>query len=342
MCAPIIIPTLCRYEHFVRLIESLRRNSYAKYTDVYIGLDFPSSENHVDGYRKICRYLEGKFVEFKSLNVIKRQENYGSGRNLQTLIKFVLSKYDRFIKADDDLEFSPNFLEYMNKCLDEYEYDEEVVAVSGYSYPLKWKVGAGATVFKENFICPMWGTGFWKNKYMKLEEYIVDGKFLYNNARNIIFNGSFIKLTDVCRKEFADLCLSQDSEFSLATDISDISVRMYMAVCDKCVITPTLSKVRNWGFDGTGQYCQSIMDTDNDSSAKNYLYHLQQMDVVESFSIIPDTICDNSSNKKAMGRFDSITIMDKMNALMKITLFAVLGRRLYSKLIIKLRALYLH
>ncbi|MBQ8049152.1 MAG: glycosyltransferase family 2 protein [Bacteroidales bacterium] len=342
MCAPIIIPTLCRYEHFVRLIESLKRNSYAKYTDVYIGLDFPSSENHLDGYRKISLYLEGEFVEFKSLNVIKRQENYGSGRNLQALTEFVLSKYDRFIKADDDLEFSPNFLEYMNKCLDEYEYDDEIVAISGYSYPLKWKVGDGATIFKENFICPMWGTGFWKKKYMKLEEYIVEGKSLYNNARNIILNGSFIKMSDVCRKEFADLCLSQDSESSLATAISDISVRMYMAVCDKYVITPTLSKARNWGFDGTGQYCQSIMNTDNGSTAKNYLYHLQQMDVAKNFSIIPDTIYDNSSNKKAMGRFDPIPIMDRMNALLKITLFAVFGRRLYSKIIEKFRTLWPH
>ncbi len=32
---PIIIPTLCRYEHFVRCIESLKENKYAQYTDIY-------------------------------------------------------------------------------------------------------------------------------------------------------------------------------------------------------------------------------------------------------------------------------------------------------------------
>lgn len=32
--APILIPTLCRYEHFVRCIESLKKNDWAKFTDI--------------------------------------------------------------------------------------------------------------------------------------------------------------------------------------------------------------------------------------------------------------------------------------------------------------------
>ena len=42
--APILIPTLCRSKHFIRCIESLKKNGWAKYTDVYVALDYPAKE----------------------------------------------------------------------------------------------------------------------------------------------------------------------------------------------------------------------------------------------------------------------------------------------------------
>ena len=45
--APILIPTLCRAEHFIRCVESLKNNSWAKYTDVFIGLDYPPTEKYI-------------------------------------------------------------------------------------------------------------------------------------------------------------------------------------------------------------------------------------------------------------------------------------------------------
>ena len=49
---PIIIPTLCRYEHFARCIESLKENKYAQYTDIYIGIDYPITEEQRDDNRR--------------------------------------------------------------------------------------------------------------------------------------------------------------------------------------------------------------------------------------------------------------------------------------------------
>lgn len=39
--APILLPTLCRYEPLVRCIDSLRRNAWADRTDLVIALDYP-------------------------------------------------------------------------------------------------------------------------------------------------------------------------------------------------------------------------------------------------------------------------------------------------------------
>ena len=40
-CAPILIPTLCRYEHFVKCIQSLKENTLANESDLFIALDYP-------------------------------------------------------------------------------------------------------------------------------------------------------------------------------------------------------------------------------------------------------------------------------------------------------------
>ena len=130
---PVLIPTLCRYEHLKKCISSLSLNSYAKYVDVYIALDFPVMEAHRSGYNKIIEYLCGDFSEFASFTVIKRSRNYGSLDNTYALIDEILERYDKFIFSEDDNEFAPNFLEYMIKTMDYFENDPKILAVTGYS-----------------------------------------------------------------------------------------------------------------------------------------------------------------------------------------------------------------
>ena len=48
--APVVIPTLCRYEHLKNCLESLARCTYSHETDVYLCLDFPAKESHKRGY----------------------------------------------------------------------------------------------------------------------------------------------------------------------------------------------------------------------------------------------------------------------------------------------------
>ena len=55
--APIIIVTLNRYEHLKRCIESLQKNGWAKYTELYISVDYPADESHWEGYGKVRERL---------------------------------------------------------------------------------------------------------------------------------------------------------------------------------------------------------------------------------------------------------------------------------------------
>lgn len=330
--APIIIPTLSRDKHFIRLIESLRKNSWAKHTDIYIGLDFPPSDRHADGYNKICTYLENKFPEFNKIIVIKHKKNIGSGANLRHLTMIIMEQYDRFIKTDDDAEFSPNFIEYMDKCLMKYQDDPNVIAVTGYSYPIEWHMSEGATVLKENFSCPMWGTGFWRDKYKKIHKYISQEKGLGRDADYIINSGGMNKMLNVAKYEFVNLCLSPEFKDTLAAKMSDIAMRMYMATYDKYIIVPTISKVRNWGFDGSGEYCQeAIVEYEGKITARNYVYHQQPIDTQESFNLIEDTLNANDQNKDIMDAFDVLPIVAKIKIYCKLRLYCLIGRQLYCK-----------
>jgi hypothetical protein len=314
--APIIIPTMCRYQHLVRLIESLKVNTWAKYTDVYIGLDYPSSLKYKEGYGQICKYLDQDFSEFRSFTVIKHKENLGSFANMMFLRNIVFEKYDRFIRTDDDAEFSPNFIEYMDKCLMEYEADPDVIAVSGYSYPISWKVSEGANALKENFICPMWGTGFWKDKFYKIHKDIKDG--CLKNAVNKVFkDGLYKKMLNASKIEYMDLCTPYIEGENLSTFVTDISMRMYSVINNKYVVVPIISKVRNWGFDGSGEYC---------SKSDNYSFDLQKIDTSPGFDLKIDTYFSIDENRRLLDKFENVPLMKIFKFYLKILLYKILGK----------------
>ena len=328
--APIIIPTLNRVDHLTKLLDSLRRNSLAQYTDVFIGLDYPPSSLYEEGYERMCKYLQNDFSCFNSFNIIKRSENFGYLRNVEDLIDQVLQLHDRFIYMDDDLELSPNFLEYMNKCLTEYEGRDEIIAVCGYSYPLSWVMTDQSNVIRENFNCSMWGTGFWKSKYYNMQKSLKAGGLL--NYTSLKVNGNFNRLIDLAKYEYLNLCLFENPRRYLVENITDISIRLYLAMKGKFVIIPTLSKVRNCGFDGSGVYCPQIVRQKGRLTASNYDYRIQEIDCETSFTLIEDTMNNVVANRRILNRFDVLPLKYKVRLYVKLVLLKFLGVRNYVKL----------
>ena len=307
--APIIIPTLCRSKHFIRLMESLKKNTWACYTDVYVGLDFPPSEKYEKGWREICEYLErGEFSVFKKFTVFKRDCNYGASKNSLALTQFVKNRYDRWIRTDDDCEFSPNFLEYMDKCLSEYEKDERVFAVTGYSYPIKWTVKNEATCFLQNFNVAMWGAGFWKDKHQRAQKFICDRKLL-KAVKNCVRNRLYEEMIDACKIDYFGAAVACRHVPWLMVNATDVALRAYLAIEGMFCVSPVVSKVRNYGFDGTGCYCVASEGSAYD--AQNYCYSNQVLDECESFDLcLDDNVEHLNENRGKLNRFDSRSSKD--------------------------------
>lgn len=243
-CYPVIIPTLNRFSHFKACVKSLSNCTYAPETELIIGLDFPPAEKYVDGWKKIKEYIP-QIDGFKNIEVFERNENFGSAKNSQSLQNYALSKYDAYIYTEDDNVFSPNFLDFINKGLEKYRNDENVIAVCGYSYPVDWKTSENA-VMQHNYFSA-WGYGEWGSKrYSMLQS----------------LSPEFIKNALLDKSEYFELRKSPKNRIMTAFNFSrneipcmDITRSIYMTVKQKYVLMPAVSLVRNTGWDGSGEHC---------------------------------------------------------------------------------------
>lgn len=324
--APIIIPTLCRSVHFKRCVESLKKNTWAKFTDVYVGLDYPAKEDHWKGYNEICDYLEtGDFSCFKSFHVIKRDHNLGPGPNSADLRKIATEHSDCFIRTDDDIEFSPNFIEFMDKGLELSREDENIIAVSGYSCPVDWEVSEGSNCFLQNVSAPMWGTGFWKGRFEEFSKEVKSGR-LIENFPTAVRQRKSKEMIPRAWEEYVGMVAFPYPEKTLIYSASDVSLRIYLALFDKFVLMPTVSKTRNWGFDGSGVWCK------RDERIANGEVPPQIIDLDTDFELHLDTKKALAENRKRYSKVDCCE-KNAVKSKAKEIVYLLLGDRLYRKII---------
>lgn len=283
--APVFIPTLNRYQHFKRCVESLAKCTNAEKTELYISLDYPANETHWDGYKKIKSFLH-KIKGFKNVIIIKHNENYGFEKNYFEGQKEIFRKHEKIIFSEDDNEFSPNFLDYINKGLYKYKDDYSILAICGYNYPI-----AMPKSYSNNFYLnksfSAWGYATWKNRNLKLiystEEIIrliKNKKFLFESFKNY----GLSKLLTLL------IAIKQGKP-----KYGDGALTITMLKENKYCVFPTVSKVRNSGHDGSGVHCGNIKDS---------IYIKQQIDNNTDFcytDIYP--IIDNNINKKVKKYF---------------------------------------
>lgn len=214
-------------------------------TVIYVGLDFPPEERYVAGWRQIDSYLREKEKQngFKSLIVRRRDHNcgvYGETSNDQLLIKEISEFSKGYIFSEDDNEFSPNFLVFMNQALDKYADDPKVIAVSGYTSPVFSNLVEETTFFSLDFSA--YGAGFWLHK---------------KPATQDLDLGRYMR--DLSFRRMWSLFWSFPTVVSMTVDMvrqnvywGDIVYTMNNLLFGTLTLQPTQSLSRNWGLDGSG------------------------------------------------------------------------------------------
>lgn len=298
--APILIPTLNRFEHFKRCVESLEKCTLAKYTDLYIALDYPLNDSHREGYGKIKEYTK-HIKGFKSIVLIERDRNYGANKNLFTAQKEIFENFDTMILTEDDNEFSSNFLEFINWGLEKYKNNENIFAICGYNYPINLSDYKEDYYFAKEFSA--WGCGLWKKKWEYVENNIFKQEYTYkifnsyNNLSNLLKNRiSIIPSLQKCKK--GNIILA------------DSLITSYLYIDNKFCLFPKISKVRNWGHDGSGV---------NGGNIKEDIFKNQEIDLQPNWNKKNENliIIDKSINKRNRKYF-SIPLKSKLKILYNI------------------------
>lgn len=252
--APVCIPTLNRYEHLRKCLESLSRCTWADRTEVYVALDYPPAnqwDKYAPGWEKNREFLRScGNMGFKKLHVIEREENYGTWMpgdkgNAKYLIEQVSIEYNYYIYSEDDNVFAPCFLEYMNKGFVLFENDDNVYSIGGYRFYYPIKTDSNDFIRQSVDYSP-WGVGCWTKK--------VDNKplldYLWYRTQF-----SIEKFFDLWMKYgLGVICawFSHCIKHAQPEQEIDNYIWTYMNLSNRQQIIPTKTLVHNIGLDGSG------------------------------------------------------------------------------------------
>jgi len=241
--APIGIPVYSRLDHLRQTISALQGNDLASDSELYLFSDGPrpGDETKVDAVRKYMKTIKG----FQNVHIIERKENNYVFNNNEGN-RMLLNKYGRMIFLEEDIITAPSFLRFMNKALDFYEGDERIIAVCGYTPPIKFP----RSYKKDVYLSPRfsaWGAGYWKSKYDKI---ITD--ISVKDHENIVRSRGNLKAFTIGGP---DLLAMLEKEAKGEIDAMDVKIFYTQYVRRMFTVHPVYSLTNNIGFDGTGMHC---------------------------------------------------------------------------------------
>ena len=164
MTAPIILFTYRRAAHTKRCIESLKQSPLASESILYIFSDAAKGIDDVVDVFSVRSYITS-IKGFKDVIIERAEQNRGLADSVIYGVGKVLEKHGRAIVIEDDLEFSPYFLSYMNEALDMYEDVEEVININSH-------VLSSPMTLDDNFLISFansWGWATWKRGWRYFE-----------------------------------------------------------------------------------------------------------------------------------------------------------------------------
>jgi len=239
--APVLIGTLNRYMHFKLCIESLQQCIYSDKTHLFIALDYPPAEKYEEGFLSIKKFIDKGIHGFFKVTVIERKSNLGVRENFFTARELIFTEYDRIIVTEDDNEFSPDFLNFVNNGLSLYNNNPAILAICPYIYPIKIKNLVQDIFLYQGFSA--WGYATWREKFQKISWDVSEVK-------------NFLKIKNNRKKITSKHVLSHLRNGIKINKLGGDTFICYYLFCNNMTcIFPKLSRVRNHGYDGSGINC---------------------------------------------------------------------------------------
>jgi hypothetical protein len=270
--APIILFVYNRPSHTLQTLEALKNNEYADRSTLIIYCDGPKEDASEEEIRKIkeVRKIIRKSQWCSTVDVIESDTNKGLAASITGGVTEIINKYGKAIVLEDDLITSKYFLKFMNNSLDLYEFDNEVISVSGYFYPIYEK--KRDTFFLQGADC--WGWATWKR-----------GWLLYNNQgqylkERIVENRSVSKFNYGNTYPFLQML-----EYQINGQNNSWAILWYASafINNKLTLYPGKSLVHNIGNDDSGNHHSISYIFDN--NVTNNDINLEKIPLIEDLSM---------------------------------------------------------
>jgi hypothetical protein len=240
MPVPVVLFVYNRPLHTRKTIEALQRNDLADETSLYVFADGPRYDADcaaVDATRESVRGVSG----FKHVEIIERDQNLGLAHSVIRGVSEVIAQHGEVIVVEDDLISSPGFLQFMNQALAHYRDEAQVFSVSGFSFPVEKPIGYQYDAYC-TYRSMSWSWGTWLNRWQQADWQVSDFASFYGNRRlRKAFNRGGEDLSDL-------LLLQKKGRIDSWSIIWDYTHYKHDAFC----LCPTVSKIVNIGFDGSG------------------------------------------------------------------------------------------
>lgn len=247
--APIILFVFNRPEHTRKTLLALSKNKLANASILYIycdGVALDTSQELKDKndlVKKVIREQQW----CKEVIFVESGINKGLANSIISGVTEIVDKYGKVIVLEDDLLTTTTFLEYMNEALNIYVNKNEVIQVSGFSFPApKLKVDNSSYFLT---LTSTWGWATWKRAWDTIDFECSDYEIIKkdkNLAYRFNYNGSY---------NYKKMFLQQME----SNKISSWGIRFYWNAFKKnaIVIFPDKSLILNNGWDSSGKHKDS-------------------------------------------------------------------------------------
>ena len=242
MPAPIVLFVYNRPWHTKQTLESLSKNDLASESELFIYADGPkaNASNEVIGRINEVRKMIREKNWCKAVHIFESESNRTLPVILLEKVTEIINKFGKVIVLEDDLLLTAGFLKYMNEALDLYEEEGKVMHVSGYMYPVRYKM---PEIFFLR-IPSCWGWGTWKRAWDQFDL----------SAERLL---SAISKQEVTEFDFGYYPFYEALQRCAKGPWRSWDIRWYASVFVNggLCLHPGRSLVQNIGFDGSGVHC---------------------------------------------------------------------------------------
>lgn len=244
--APIVIFAYLRIDTLKQVVISLQNNSLAKESELYIYCDGVKNEEQRLLQAPLIEYING-IKGFKSVTTYISNHNKGLDPSIISGITEILEKHEKIIVLEDDVVTAPNFLLYMNRCLDEYKSDSRIMSVSGWGIDLIKPDDYPYDVYLFGR-SSSWGWATWKDRWELIDWDIKDWDSFRKNKREI---RHFNQWGGSDMFSMLKSCMNGGGMW-------DIRFCYNMFKMKKYSIIPIKSKTENIGFNELAIHCKPV------------------------------------------------------------------------------------